>query len=1001
MLPLGRSLCKNKVAVIFSVSLWLLVSGLAFAADQEVELGVQDDLTVFGSGGTVPDPDVEIKGFSVFGSTNVLTYISTAPGNTVFNGAVQISSDVYVTGRSTFAASLQIWNPAGFSGNLFYISTGTANVIRMTGAGEIYANKFYGDISGATGQSSWNHIATQNIQLNGYWLSNDGGSEGIRIDNTGQAGVGVAAPQSMLDVGGSAQFGAGAAKSTFTAAGLLQLASALTVSYGGTGGTGLTGNTVLMGNGSNPIATTNLGIADQILRVPGAGGAPAFGSLDLSKNAAVGASVLGAVNGGTGLSSISAGQFIYGSGSNVFSALAGPASAGQAMRASGANSFGWASPLAADIDESVNRWVDVSGDTMSGQLTASSVTATGIGVSAAQLRLAANVIISSETSAALGGGVRISTNVYIVGFSSAAMYYGDGFGLIRASPAGSALTSANIWVGNSSNFATAVAMSGDATLANTGALTLKNTGTSGTYRSVTTDVQGRVTAGTNPTTFAGYGLSDTSANLAAVITDETGTGALVFNTAPNFTTSANSPLFQGVSAAVTFGNASYGATLTGSALTIVPTAWTAVPTISGLITATSGLTANGALTVNAAFTLGDNGGLGSVNTSDWDISTTGGMTGISGIANDGGYTQTGASDNTFTGPLTASSVTATGIGVSAAQLRLAANVIISSETSAALGGGVRISSNVYIVGFSSAAKYYGDGSSLNNIPVTDSSKVARSGDTMTGALTLPADPSSALQAATKQYVDSWTRPCVNPGDVNDIMVPVGDVCVDKYETSVWSTATGGTQYGINGAADYPCGNGLTGSGQTCAAAGTMIYARSVSGVKPSTSLTWFQANIACANAGKHLLTNAEWQAAAAGTPDPGELSQDSGPQCNTSGTQSMTTGLGTTCRSSYGVENMIGSVWEWVADWGTAGAGASNAMGTAVPWVSASYNGDQMWNIGGNAYNGSAWAAGQAPAVLRGGGWVHGAAAGVFAFLANDGPSNWGATVGFRCGRRR
>lgn len=37
---------------------------------------------------------------------------------------------------------------------------------------------------------------------------------------------------------------------------------------------------------------------------------------------------------------------------------------------------------------------------------------------------------------------------------------------------------------------------------------LTNVGTAGTYRSVTTDAQGRVTAGTNPTTVAGYGLTD-------------------------------------------------------------------------------------------------------------------------------------------------------------------------------------------------------------------------------------------------------------------------------------------------------------------------------------------------------------------------------------------------------------------------------------------------------------------------------------------------------------
>ncbi len=64
------------------------------------------------------------------------------------------------------------------------------------------------------------------------------------------------------------------------------------------------------------------------------------------------------------------------------------------------------------------------------------------------------------------------------------------------------LTSGNILVGSAGNLATGIAMSGDATIANTGAITLKNTGTAGTYTSVTTDAQGRVTAGTNPTVVA-------------------------------------------------------------------------------------------------------------------------------------------------------------------------------------------------------------------------------------------------------------------------------------------------------------------------------------------------------------------------------------------------------------------------------------------------------------------------------------------------------------------
>ena len=56
-----------------------------------------------------------------------------------------------------------------------------------------------------------------------------------------------------------------------------------------------------------------------------------------------------------------------------------------------------------------------------------------------------------------------------------------------------------------------ISVSGDATGSGTTsiALTLANSGvTAGTYKSVTVDVKGRVTAGTNPTTLAGYGITD-------------------------------------------------------------------------------------------------------------------------------------------------------------------------------------------------------------------------------------------------------------------------------------------------------------------------------------------------------------------------------------------------------------------------------------------------------------------------------------------------------------
>lgn len=72
----------------------------------------------------------------------------------------------------------------------------------------------------------------------------------------------------------------------------------------------------------------------------------------------------------------------------------------------------------------------LSGATASGNITASSFTASGIGISAPRWSLSnGSVVISSEATASLGGGIRISSNVYIVGFSSASRYFGDGSGL--------------------------------------------------------------------------------------------------------------------------------------------------------------------------------------------------------------------------------------------------------------------------------------------------------------------------------------------------------------------------------------------------------------------------------------------------------------------------------------------------------------------------------------------------------------------------------------------
>src|SRR5262245_52067008 len=145
-------------------------------------------------------------------------------------------------------------------------------------------------------------------------------------------------------------------------------------------------------------------------------------------------------------------------------------------------------------------------------------------------------------------------------------------------------------------------------------------------------------------------------------------------------------------------------------------------------------------------------------------------------------------------------------------------------------------------------------------------------------------------------------------------VLVGTTCVDKYEASVWqipsgSTAlidkvkngtvtlaelqAGGFQKGAT-ADDYSCND----NGNDC----TDLYAASVSSVTPSANLTWFQAQQFCRAAGKRLLTNAEWQWAAAGTPD--------GAPCVVSASGAGPTGTAG-CVSNAGAFDMVGNVHEW------------------------------------------------------------------------------------------
>lgn len=232
-------------------------------------------------------------------------------------------------------------------------------------------------------------------------------------------------------------------------------------------------------------------------------------------------------------------------------------------------------------------------------------------------------------------------------------------------------------------------------------------------------------------------------------------------------------------------------------------------------------------------------------------------------------------------------------------------------------------------------------------------------------------------------------------------VPAGTVCLDKYEESVWRVpnssttnamlvrriqlgfatrtellAAGATQVGMTIDDFAPCDD----DGQNCA---NDIYAVSLPAAIPSAHITWFQAQEACANAGKRLPTNAEWQIGANGTPDAGPDNGSS--DCNTANGGSLTlTGARSRCVSARGAFDMVGNLFEWVADWAPLSTTCTN-------W--GTFSDDVMCLAGANTNSPGPGA------LLRGGSYLSGATAGPLTVIATVAPSRSEDLIGFRCAR--
>lgn len=146
---------------------------------------------------TVPISGRYLFDFSSSGYVNQTSFtftFSVRQGTTVLASDFQTSANnnVHVEYNGKLEVNLQ----SGTTYNVYVNSTGS----RDNGD---FDRVYYKMVAGNLPVNQ--HMAERNLQLNNNFISNDGGDEGIRIDNSGNVGIGINTPTVPLDVSGAAK----------------------------------------------------------------------------------------------------------------------------------------------------------------------------------------------------------------------------------------------------------------------------------------------------------------------------------------------------------------------------------------------------------------------------------------------------------------------------------------------------------------------------------------------------------------------------------------------------------------------------------------------------------------------------------------------------------------------------------------------------------------------------------------------------------------------------
>ena len=187
--------CPRSLRICFAFFLFILVSSLSpltssLYSQSLTEFGMEGDLTVLGRLGTAVDPNVEIKGFTVFGSTQSgYTGMVPGDGNVVVNGFIAVSSGVYFVDTSTFTSAHKIFINDGSEGQIL-VKSAAGNLNWQTATN--------------LGDNMGNHIATTTLNMNGNSIVNAASgtfSSAITASSFTATGTGLNAAQLRFNDG--------------------------------------------------------------------------------------------------------------------------------------------------------------------------------------------------------------------------------------------------------------------------------------------------------------------------------------------------------------------------------------------------------------------------------------------------------------------------------------------------------------------------------------------------------------------------------------------------------------------------------------------------------------------------------------------------------------------------------------------------------------------------------------------------------------------------------